>query len=203
MVTALVMMTVAASSETPAEAAASATSENADKKTKRRAPKLSAAEKVKAKQAKRAQQKQTRSQKPKSEQQKSYERGREQLLNKGWQGICNYVAEELGKADTPERRLSLEGLMGYFSKHVGRLNYCEELSSGLVIGSGMVEGNVKTIGLRLKARGARWKVVNVGRMAALISLRQSSYWHEYWAAMQTRLPRPSCGEDVECLSLAA
>jgi hypothetical protein len=171
--------------------------------TKPRSPNLSAAEKAKAKQAKRLERKQTRSQKPKSEPQKSYERGREQLLNKGWQGICNYVAEELAKGDTPERRSSLEGLVRYFSQHISRLNYNEGLSAGLVIGSGMVEGNVKTLGLRLKARGARWKVDNVGRMAALIGLRRSTHWNAYWSSLQASPPRPRRGEDVDCLSTAA
>jgi hypothetical protein len=191
-----------AESATPDVPSASATQEKAAKTAQRRSPNLSAAERAKAKQAKRSQRQQARSQKPKSEQEKSYERGREQLLNKGWQGICDYVAEELAKGDTPERRSSLEELMGYFAKHVGRLNYKERLSAGLVIGSGMVEGNVKTLGLRLKARGARWKVDNVGRMAALIGLRHSNHWNAYWFSLQASLPRPRCGENVDCLFTA-
>ena len=187
---------VDASSEsaTPDMPSASSTQEKTDKTAKRPSPNLSAAEKAKAKQAKRSQRKQTRSQKPKSEQQKSYERGREQLLNKGWQGICDYMAAELAKGDTPERRSSLEGLLRYFSQHISRLNYNERLSAGLVIGSGMVEGNVKTLGLRLKARGARWKVGNVGRMAALIGLHHSHHWNAYWSSVQTSPPRPRCGD---------
>lgn len=174
-----------------------------EKTAKRCSSKLSAAEKAKAKQAKRIQQKQARAAKPKTEQQKSYERGREQLLDKGWQGICDYMAEELAKGDTPERRSSMEGLMHYFMQHIGRLNYKEQLSAGLVIGSGMVEGNVKTLGLRLKARGARWKVGNVTRIAALIGLRHSNHWHVYWSTMGSRGPQFHSSDSLPLLSMAA
>jgi hypothetical protein len=32
------------------------------------------------------------------------------------------------------------------------------------------------LGLRLKARGARWRVENVDKMAGLCCLRHSTYW---------------------------
>jgi len=190
--------TAAASSagESPGTSATQEKTPAANKTAKGRSPKRSAADKAKAKQAKRSRRKQARSQKPKSEHEKSYERGREQLLNKGWQGVCDYVAEELAIGDTAERRSALEGLLGYFSKHLGRLNYSEMLLGGLVIGSGMVEGNVKTIGLRLKARGARWKVENVTRMAELIGLRHSSYWNDYWSSMGSSCPLPRSRADA-------
>jgi hypothetical protein len=110
----------------------------------------------------------------------SFERGGLALLADGWQGICNYVAEELAQGDTPERRLPLESLTGYFAKHMQRLNYRDRLASGRSIGSGLVEGSIKTAGLRLKARGARWRVENVDKMAGLVCLRHSSNWDAYW-----------------------
>ena len=110
----------------------------------------------------------------------SFEHGKAALLDRGWPGVCAYVGEELAAGDTPERRAALEDLLGYFAKHVGRLDYRSRLAEGRAIGSGLVEGNIKTIGLRLKARGARWQVANVDKMAGLCCLRQSTYWEAYW-----------------------
>lgn len=71
-------------------------------------------------------------------------------------------------------------LVGYFSKHTNRLNYAERLGAGRAIGSGQVEGQAKTLGLRLKRRGARWNKVNVRPMASLVCVRHSSQWATYW-----------------------
>ena len=110
----------------------------------------------------------------------SFARGGAALLATGWSGICDYVAEELVEGDTPARRQALESLTAYFAKHTQRLNYHERLAEGRSIGSGLVEGSVKTIGLRIKARGARWRVDNVDKMAGLCCLRHSSNWDAYW-----------------------
>ena len=48
-------------------------------------------------------------------------------------------------------------MMNYFVVHLNRLDYRGRLASGEAIGSGAVEGAAKTLGLRLKARGARWR----------------------------------------------
>jgi hypothetical protein len=117
-----------------------------------------------------------------SEAQASFERGRDLLLMGGWRGVCDYVAEELAKGDTPERRDSLQVMMEYFAKHTTRLAYQQRLAEGRPIGSGMVEGGAKTLGLRLKARGARWRVENVDKMAGLCCLRHSTYWNAYWGS---------------------
>jgi hypothetical protein len=66
------------------------------------------------------------------------------------------------------------------SLKVQRLDYAGRLSSGDAIGSGVVEGAAKTLGLRLKARGARWKHTNARSMAALICCRQTHQWELYW-----------------------
>jgi hypothetical protein len=110
----------------------------------------------------------------------SFERGGTALLAKGWQGVCDYVAEELARSDTPARREALESLTTYFAKHTRRLSYQERLKQGRSIGSGMVEGSIKTVGLRIKARGARWRVDNVDKIAGLCCLRHSSNWDAYW-----------------------
>lgn len=109
------------------------------------------------------------------------QRGRQCLLESGWSGVCQLVAEEYAKEDTPARRSALEKLVGYFAKHTQRLAYRERLAAGQAIGSGSVEGWAKTLGLRLKARGARWRRKNVGKMSALICIRNGSQWRSYWS----------------------
>jgi hypothetical protein len=113
----------------------------------------------------------------------AFERGRENLVSDGWSGICGWVAELLSVEDPTERerrRRWTEKLVGYFAKHVGRLNYRERLASGRAIGSGAVEGQAKTLGLRLKCRGARWCLGNVRPMASLVCVRNSLQWDAYW-----------------------
>ena len=110
----------------------------------------------------------------------AFERGRSLVIAGG----CAWVGELLSVADAVElerRRAIAERLIGYFSKHVTRLNYAERLASGRAIGSGAVEGQAKTLGLRLKARGARWNKANVRPMASLVCVRHSPQWDAYWA----------------------
>ena len=109
-----------------------------------------------------------------------FERGRSLLLAEGWPGICRLVGEEYQRADTPAIRKILEAMTRYFASHLSRLNYSECLASGQAIGSGVVEGAAKTLGLRLKARGARWKHKNVRPMAALVCVRNSPDWSKIW-----------------------
>lgn len=44
-----------------------------------------------------------------------------------------------------------------------------------------MEGQGKTLGLRLKRRGARWKKWNGEAMASLVCVCHSSPWDLYWA----------------------
>jgi hypothetical protein len=114
----------------------------------------------------------------------AFERGRGLLLADGWAGVCAWVAELLAVADEAERerrRTATDRLLNYFAKHTERLNYRERLASGRAIGSGAVEGQAKTLGLRLKARGARWRKKNVRPMASLVCVRHSVQWQAYWA----------------------
>ena len=112
----------------------------------------------------------------------AFERGRSLLLSEGWQGVCRWVWELLQVEMVEcERRYPLtERLISYFTKHIGRLNYAECLRMGQAIGSGVVEGQAKTLGLRLKLRGAHWNRANVSRMASLICVRHSAHWDAYW-----------------------
>jgi hypothetical protein len=110
------------------------------------------------------------------------EEARQHLLADGWWGLCEQVGKTL--VEQGERtRGAMEGLLCYFSKQTGRLNYCARLYAGQVIGSGMVEGACKNmIGKRLKQTAARWKLENVQKMAVLCCCIYSDSWTPYWTA---------------------
>lgn len=113
----------------------------------------------------------------------AFERGRDLLVKDGWSGVCLWVAELLAVEQAEERsrrQKATEKLLAYFAKHTQRLNYRERLASGRAIGSGVVEGQAKTLGGRLKARGARWLKKNVRAMASLVCVRNSIQWQAYW-----------------------
>lgn len=121
-----------------------------------------------------------------SETRTAYEHSRGLLVRQGWTGVCQWVAELLAVHDPDERerrRKATERLLGYFSKHTTRLNYAERLQAGRAIGSGQVEGEAKTLGLRLKRRGARWNTCNVQPMASLVCVQHTRQWDAYWAAL--------------------
>jgi hypothetical protein len=61
------------------------------------------------------------------------------------------------------------------------VGYAERLAEGRSIGSGLIEGTIKTLGLRIKARGARWVERNAECMVALVALSNSTLWDHYWA----------------------
>ncbi len=114
----------------------------------------------------------------------AFQKGRSLLLSQGWQGVCAWVGELLAVPEVAEverRRRVLEKVLSYFAKHIGRLNYAERLAAGRAIGSGVVEGQAKTLGLRLKLRGARWNKRHVRSMASLVCVRHSDQWQAYWA----------------------
>lgn len=111
----------------------------------------------------------------------SFESGKAKVLAGGWVGVCEYVCDELGRGETPVRRAALDDLIGYMKNHIGRMSYRSRLAEGRAIGSGLIEGQVKTLGLRLKARGARWVERNAEQMAALVGLSHSTLWETYWS----------------------
>jgi hypothetical protein len=114
----------------------------------------------------------------------AYTHGRDLLVRQGWAGVCQWAGELLGVADESERerrRRPTERMLNYFAKHTQRLNYAERLQAGRAIGSGQVEGEAKTLGLRLKRRGARWNKRNVQPMASLVCVRHTAQWNAYWS----------------------
>jgi hypothetical protein len=114
----------------------------------------------------------------------AYEQGRGLLARQGAPAIAHGGGELLDVTDEAERerrRQATDRLIGYFAKHPHRLNYAERLQAGRAIGSGQVEGEAKTLGLRLKRRGARWNKRNVQPMASLVCVHHSRQWDAYWA----------------------
>jgi hypothetical protein len=116
-----------------------------------------------------------------AEAQASYAAAEHELLVGGWQGVCRWVAQELALENTDARQKAVEPVVSYLSKHVGRLDYLSRLTEGRSIGSGMIEGSIKTLGLRMKARGARWIERNAEKMSAMVGLSQSTTWDLYWS----------------------
>jgi hypothetical protein len=113
----------------------------------------------------------------------AFKDGRALLAQQGWQGVCCWIGQLLSIDDDQERerrRRATEKVIKYFVAHLKRLNYAECLQNGRAIGSGMVEGRAKTLGLRLKLRGARWNQNNVTPMASLVCVRQTCEWNAYW-----------------------
>jgi len=106
------------------------------------------------------------------EYQQAFAEGRKAILGGGWAGLVDYygrMAAAVGK-----RRASLEPMLAYFAGHAGRMDYPLALEQGRSLGSGPVEGFCKTLGLRLKSRGARWKQANANRLAGLISIYEAN-----------------------------
>lgn len=113
----------------------------------------------------------------------AYDHARGLLIRQGWTGVCQWVGELLQvqeEAELERRRRATDKLIGYFIKHINRLDYADRLRTGRPIGSGMVEGEAKTLGLRLKRRGARWNKGNVRPMASLVCVRHTAQWESYW-----------------------
>ena len=89
-----------------------------------------------------------------------FERMRLVLLSEGFAGMereLQWVLGELKGKSKKAQRESVESLLKYLGRHESRLNYCERLASGRVIGSGLIEGACKNlVGKRLKQTGACW-----------------------------------------------
>lgn len=99
------------------------------------------------------------------------ERGRKDLVRQGWAGVMRLVGETPSGPGAEKRRPAVEELMNHFAKHIGRLDYAGDLAEGRSIGSGPIEGWARTLGLRMKSRGARWDRRDVGPMAALVRVQ--------------------------------
>ncbi len=82
------------------------------------------------------------------------ERGREQLLSAGFEGLVPLLEEIKHPTQTPEQRAAIDALETYLGHHAGHLHYALRLSKGQSIGSGQIEGACKNlVGRRLKQTG--------------------------------------------------
>ena len=73
------------------------------------------------------------------------------------------------------------GQINYFKKNVGRMNCAELRSSGLPIGSGLVEGACKyVIGKRFKGSGMRWKKPDNESVLKVRLSKLNGKLHEYF-----------------------
>ena len=75
--------------------------------------------------------------------------------------------------------------MECFAKHIGRLYYCGRPAEGRPMGSDLVEGSIKPVGLRLQARAARSRVDNVDKVTRLGCPRQASPSRRHGRSLKT------------------
>ena len=66
-------------------------------------------------------------------------------------------------------------MMDYFFAHLNRLDYRGRL------GSDSLEGEYKTLGLRLRAQGLDGGIRNAEAVAALICCRHAAQWDLFWS----------------------
>lgn len=94
--------------------------------------------------------------------------------------IERLVNERAGTRDRKHRE-AIDRLSGYLTDNRDSLWYRDRLREGLPIGSGLIEGACKnTIGSRLKANSARWRVRRAERIGTLRCLDYSGQWDAYW-----------------------
>ena len=109
-----------------------------------------------------------------------FERMRNVLLSEGLGGMERELS--LLKVGLQESQVkSVDSLLEYLRNHSERLNYCERLSEGRVIGSGLIEGACKNlVGRRLKQTGACWRLERANRIARVCGLLYSNQWKNAW-----------------------
>jgi len=108
------------------------------------------------------------------------ERMRLVLLSEGFGGMEREL-EALKSSLKPEECKPVDSLLEYFRKNSERLKYCERLSDGRSIGSGMIEGACKNlIGKRLKQTKACWRVPRANKIATICAVLYSEQWEKAW-----------------------
>ena len=92
------------------------------------------------------------------------------------------LIEETGRsaADTPQAEAVVAAL-GYFERHVARMQYGTFRNNGWFIGSGVVEAGCKTvIGARCKQSGMFWSEPGAENIPALRCLHSSRRLADFW-----------------------
>ncbi len=115
-----------------------------------------------------------------AEAKQALQRGKKKLLEDGYGGVVEWVAE-LGCPAAGGDGAALGGVLNYFAGHQERLGYALRVRRGQSIGSGLVEGSIKQLlNQRLKQTGARWKVEHVGPFVELGALAAGPEWQAFW-----------------------
>ena len=113
-----------------------------------------------------------------------FERMRLILLSEGFAGIdreLQSLEEELKGKSKKSKRESVGALRKYLGRHRERLNYCERLAAGRLIGSGLIEGACKNlVGRRMKQTGACWRLERANRMTLVCSFLYADKWKLAW-----------------------
>jgi hypothetical protein len=108
-----------------------------------------------------------------------FERMRLVLLSQGFTGVKSEL--KLLSELKEKQESAVNSLIEYLRNNADRLNYCERLSSGRVIGSGLIEGACKNlVGRRLKQTGACWRVERANKIAVLSAVLYSDQWRYCW-----------------------
>jgi hypothetical protein len=116
-----------------------------------------------------------------AEAQRQARRGRLRLLEDGYWGVAEWVAEVGQALPAGGDGAALGGVLNYFCANRERLNYALRLRRGQAIGSGLVEGSIKQLlNKRLKQTGARWRVEHVGPLVELGALAAGPEWQDFW-----------------------
>jgi hypothetical protein len=88
------------------------------------------------------------------------------------------MKESLSKVTDRDKGL---GEIKYFQKNVDRMKYDEFRSSGLPIGTGLVEGACKyVIGKRFKGSGMRWKKTDNESVLKVRLAKLNGILHQYF-----------------------
>ncbi len=99
-------------------------------------------------------------------------------------GPVQYVKELriLGNLQSETEKIkAIQSLLGYLEPNLDSLWYRQRLARGRPIGTGLIEGGVKTIvSNRLKLNSARWTPRHAEQVAALRCLDYSGLWSDFW-----------------------
>jgi len=85
-----------------------------------------------------------------------------------------------GCAMTDGGECSVVAALRYLRNHGKHMDYPRFIEEGFPIGSGEVEGRIRHIVRRRLDVPATWREENLHLLMALISIRQSGWWDEFW-----------------------
>jgi hypothetical protein len=109
------------------------------------------------------------------------DRGVLQVLEKGYDGVVEWIGELTDQMPAGGDGAALGAELNYFASHKTRLIYGSRLAGGESIGSGMVEGRIKQlIKSRIKQTGAKWRKEHVAPFVEMINLVETPEWQAFW-----------------------